>query len=564
MEKKGGHEVKRFWFCLLALALLMSGIAARAEMGEEEDGAWYAEYVRVDGDTLTVLDGVVALGSCWGEWIEVDGEEEYVEPSAEAQALFADSFSLDYWMDIFETEDGEALEIRRIRLPASLRALGSEAICSFAFDAFTLPETLERIDTDALLYCSVDTLRIECALPWHDVWLGVNECRILNYEVPDGHPLYKTVDGVLFSADGKTLLSFPGGRTDTHYDVPAGVETIGERAFANASLQTVSLPIGLREVGDYAFAGCTRLQAAALPLTVAAVGEDVFYECVSLELVSLPEGLAANRNEDSDWIVYYPDSALYRGDNGDTVKAEAREPGDNVYQDSDYLWEPGRVNGDGQPVPVYADETGDQAALYLPDGAFVYLKWCEGNRVLLGTPLDPNGEYGWADLKNVTFAPGETLFHYADLLPPAEGQAWTRYLPAPGLDAETAGIPLNDPQTLVCHLYGPVVVFRGYYGGYDEANQVSFGCRVQDVPLLRVSDGTDTVYAIVYSGDLFENVPLMDQPDGAEREALPAGTQVMVLDEAETGYRVTTGFSEGWISKNNVKIVPIDEEGDHP
>ena len=78
------------------------------------------------------------------------------------------------------------------------------------------------------------------------------------------------------------------------------------------------------------------LLGVALPLTVTSIGEDIFHECVSLELVSLPEGLTANRNDDSDWVVYYPDSALYRGDNGNTLQADPWEPGDEIDQDSDF------------------------------------------------------------------------------------------------------------------------------------------------------------------------------------------------------------------------------------
>lgn len=543
--------MKRFLlFLLLSLLLCVSAAGA-----EERAGDWYLQYIQVNGDTLTVQDGVVALGSCWGEWVETDGEEEYIEPSDEEKALFADSFFLDSWG--FREDDG--VGVRRIILPASLKALGSEALFSFDFDAFTLPDTLERIYPDALYYCSVDTLRIETALPWEDVRAGIRECGVKNYDAPDGHPLYKAIDGVLFSADGKTLLSYPSGRQDAHYDVPAGVEKIGERAFYGACLQTVSLPIGLKEVGDYAFQGCSHLQAAALPLTVISVGEDVFLECVSLELVSLPEGLAANRQENDDWVVYYPDSALYRGDNGDTGKAAPEEPGEEIYQET-YIWEPGLVNGHGQGVPVYKDESGDEVALTLPDGAFVFLKWSVGNRVLLGTPIDWDGTYGWADIANVTFAPGETLFSYAQIEPRAGARVWNRYLPAPGMDAETGIIPVFDASALNWRFFGPVVTFHGYYGGYDEENAVAFGCAVQDTRLYRMPDGTDDVYAVVYGAGLFSPIPLQSGPDGAELESLAGGTQVRILSETETGYFVTTGFTEGWVSKDSLMIVPVQPE----
>ena len=75
------------------------------------------------------------------------------------------------------------------------------------------------------------------------------------------------------------------------------------------------------EIGPDGFSDCTRLQSIALPLTVREIGEDIFHNCVSLELVSLPEGLEAERNENKWWVEYYPDDAIFRGDNGDTLLA---------------------------------------------------------------------------------------------------------------------------------------------------------------------------------------------------------------------------------------------------
>ena len=140
---------------------------------------------------------------------------------------------------------------------------------------------------------SSEIVKLQLASEDVDIMNGLEDCFVAAYDAPEDHPLYKTVDGVLFSKDGKTLLAYPNARTATHYDVPAGVERIGNGAFGNEYLKTISLPIGLKSVGDYAFSGCTRLQSIALPLTVKEIGKGIFNEGVSLELVSLPEGMEA-------------------------------------------------------------------------------------------------------------------------------------------------------------------------------------------------------------------------------------------------------------------------------
>ena len=196
------------------------------------------------------------------------------------------------------------------------------------------------------------------------------------YEAPEGHPLYKTVDGVLFTKDGKTLLSYSTGRTATHYDVPKGVERIADQAFINEYLQTISLPIGLKEVGDYGFSGCTRLQSIALPLTVTKIGKDIFSDCVSLELVSLPEGMEAERYENDFWIAYYSDDRIFRGDNGDTTAGIAPS------SSAQYIRAPGRLTESAEEICAYPTSTETNQGRPLANGGMYWIVKFNNGRVL--------------------------------------------------------------------------------------------------------------------------------------------------------------------------------------
>ena len=196
-----------------------------------------------------------------------------------------------------------------------------QAFYFFHFTFFTLPEQLEVLESNAFVYCHFDVFRIESTLPAQDIVYSFYDCTIDAYEVPEDHPLYQAIDGVLFSKDGKTLLAYPGGRMDEHYDVPAGVEHIWPYAFGTDYLKTISLPIGLKTIADAAFAGCGRLQSIAVPLTVTEIGKDAFWCCVSLELVSLPDGLTINKDINPRHAQYYTDDFIYRGDNGDTLSS---------------------------------------------------------------------------------------------------------------------------------------------------------------------------------------------------------------------------------------------------
>ena len=62
------------------------------------------------------------------------------------------------------------------------------------------------------------------------------------------------VDGVIFSADGKTLIKYPDDKIGEECTVPEGTEVIGENAFYfNYSLRNLVLPLSLNRIEDNAF-----------------------------------------------------------------------------------------------------------------------------------------------------------------------------------------------------------------------------------------------------------------------------------------------------------------------
>lgn len=310
--------MKRILLSLAAVVMLLSPASSLAEDGDDwddwdatDDWDWradweewgYFDFCDVRDDTLIIFEGVTALGyasdSYWDEQLQTDVE---IGPQFDDGPSFG--------------RDMNGGDFHRVSLPSTLRYIGYEAFSYYHFTDFTLPAQLEILDSCAMYSCTFDVLRIEAALPADEILNSLEECLVAAYDAPDDHPLYRTVDGVLFSKDGKTLLAYPNYKKAEHYDVPAGVERIEARAFSNENLKTISLPIGLKFIGDYGFGGCTRLQSIALPLTVQEIGTRIFNECVSLELVSLPEGLEPEKDR---WAEYYPDDAIFRGDNGDTL-----------------------------------------------------------------------------------------------------------------------------------------------------------------------------------------------------------------------------------------------------
>ncbi len=266
-----------------------------------------------ENGVLTFREDVTRIGSAFIRWEAGDEEDDGKRVMA---PLSKDEVAL---RGLVFGEDLPA-GVKAVEFPPSLRYLGIEALVYGQYDYIRLdgdpvtgPDSLYALTADRMVLSASVTESV----PRGDrVTVGA-------WEAEDGNPVYMSVDGVLFSADGKKLISYPGGSLREHYTVPAGTEEICPRAFdddmMNIPLKTVSLPIGLKRIGEYAFSGCGRLISLTVPLTVSDLDETAFAFCVSLERLSLPPGLRAAFNE--NWV-RMGDFTHYNGDNGSTWTSE--------------------------------------------------------------------------------------------------------------------------------------------------------------------------------------------------------------------------------------------------
>lgn len=158
-------------------------------------------------------------------------------------------------------------------------------------------------------------------------FLGYNP-RLERITVEDGSRYYKDIDGILYTADGATLLKCP----EHYFDpvaVPDGVRTIAERAFQNSKITSVVLPNTLNEIGYAAFSWCYHLTKVTIPASVTTlersvfmgcdylkyakiesevVGENMFYDCKSLSTIILGPKV---KNWASGHSVYTMDTLRY-------------------------------------------------------------------------------------------------------------------------------------------------------------------------------------------------------------------------------------------------------------
>lgn len=84
-------------------------------------------------------------------------------------------------------------------------------------------------------------------------------------------------DGILYSKDGKTLVSFPPARKSFEIACLDGVEIIGDGAFSCCDcIKDLVLPDSTTSIGNYAFESCEQLNSVYIPDSVAYIGKAVF------------------------------------------------------------------------------------------------------------------------------------------------------------------------------------------------------------------------------------------------------------------------------------------------
>ena len=112
--------------------------------------------------------------------------------------------------------------------------------------------------------------------------------------IEEGCTALKVADGMLFTGDGKKLISLPADFAETTFTVPDGVEVIGANLFTgNKNLTSVTFPDSLKVIEERAFYNCTKLTAIDLPDGVTTVGTYAFYGCTAVTDLDLGKSLQA-------------------------------------------------------------------------------------------------------------------------------------------------------------------------------------------------------------------------------------------------------------------------------
>lgn len=156
-------------------------------------------------------------------------------------------------------------------IPEGIRSIDRYAFSnSISLTEITIPSTVTWIDSGAFEHCNALT-SITIPKEASVISNAFSNCRsLMDIWVEEGHGEFRSIDGVLFSADGTSLLRYPPGRF--------GDYTVSDEVTA---------------ISGGAFAGCHGLTKIAIPESVTDIGQGVFEECASLKSIHVDPGNGA-------------------------------------------------------------------------------------------------------------------------------------------------------------------------------------------------------------------------------------------------------------------------------
>ena len=132
--------------------------------------------------------------------------------------------------------------------------------------------------------------------------------------VDSNNKSYKSIDGNLYSKDGKTLIQYAIGKTAITFTIPDTVTSIAWSAFEYcSSLKSITISDSVTSIGGYAFEYCSNLTSITISDSVTRIGNGVFECCYNLSFINFSGTIgqwnAISKGE--NWDNYVPATVVH-------------------------------------------------------------------------------------------------------------------------------------------------------------------------------------------------------------------------------------------------------------
>ena len=182
--------------------------------------------------------------------------------------------------------------LKSVRIPESVTSIAAGAFrgCD-SLPSVTIPSRVTSIGPQAFYWCkklASVTIPASVTKIERSAFSGCSE--LTSFSVDPGNPSYSSRNGLLCSKDGSKLVMGVNGDVT----IPPGVKDIGDHAFQGCvGLTSVAIPSSVTNIGREAFDQCKGLASVAIPSSVKSIGSRAFTMCFQLKSVTIPEGVTS-------------------------------------------------------------------------------------------------------------------------------------------------------------------------------------------------------------------------------------------------------------------------------
>ena len=213
--------------------------------------------------------------------------------------------------------------ITSVTIPNSVTSIGDKAFRScYGLKSVTIPNSVTSIGNAAFYECGFTKLNI----PQNVTSIGTRAfvgCRqIIEITVDQKNLNYRVDDNAIIERNTNTLIFGCQSTNDI------SVKNIGSYAFEGCSgLKSISIGSNVETIGDSAFYGCSGLESIEIPESVTEIGGHAFYNCKITEVTFNAKNCTSMGNEnypvfknvDKDGVVSYPVSYVTIGENVENI-----------------------------------------------------------------------------------------------------------------------------------------------------------------------------------------------------------------------------------------------------
>ncbi len=178
-----------------------------------------------------------------------------------------------------------------ITIPASVKIIEANAFSECTgLKKITIPETVEEVWRGAFNGCSgLISAKVNSQNEYFDFSGAFQGCSALTEVIfPSGHPHFRSINGVVYSKDKKTLVFCPAAKKGA-FTIPDHVNYVQSGAFAGCKkLTKVNIPDSVIWIEMWAFSGCSGLKDMVLPDGLTMIDYECFAHCTGLKRITIP------------------------------------------------------------------------------------------------------------------------------------------------------------------------------------------------------------------------------------------------------------------------------------